>query len=348
MTMQVHQEAAIVRDQYDGTEIAVQHETAAAAVAASAKATIEARYIVAMKRPRNMDNVRTLLLRECRRPGFAEAARYRKPVGRKYNEETRQWEAAHVEGLSVRFAEAAMRLMGNLSVEAASLYDDAQKVIVRVSVTDLETNAVVTTDVTVAKTVERKTLKKGQRALRERLNSYGDKVFLVEATDDEVLNRVNALASKAKRNAVLSLLPADIRDECDETCVRVMHDADAKDPDAAKKKLLDAFAGIGVLPGSLAEYLGHDTAQLAPAELAELRATYAAIRDGETTWSAVVDARRDDGAGSATQEAGAIRTRSSEMTDELVAKHAAARAEMKASAAKAGPAPAATREPGED
>src|SRR5688572_30783274 len=85
--------------------VALVTETAATAVAAASKATILARYELAQLRPRNIDDVRTRLLKECKRPGFAKEARYRKPVGSKFNEDTRQWEQGFVEGLSVRFAE---------------------------------------------------------------------------------------------------------------------------------------------------------------------------------------------------------------------------------------------------
>ena len=70
-------------------------ETTAGALAAQAKAAVEARYIMAMQRPRDWDQVRLSLLKECDRTNFAEVAIYRKPVGQ------------GIEGPSIRFAEAA-------------------------------------------------------------------------------------------------------------------------------------------------------------------------------------------------------------------------------------------------
>jgi len=104
------------------------NETASAVLAAQARAVIEARYLIAINRPRDLDVVREKLLKECRRPGFAEVAIYKKPIGK------------GVEGLSIRFAEAAIRYMCNIDISQQTIYDDAEKRIIRVSCTDMETN----------------------------------------------------------------------------------------------------------------------------------------------------------------------------------------------------------------
>src|SRR5690606_29143084 len=93
--------ASIGRQDVGGDQLQAVHETAATSIAAAAKAAIEARYILALKRPRDWDTVRTRLLKECDRPGFADAAIYRKPVGKKKDPETGRYEQSFVEGLSV-------------------------------------------------------------------------------------------------------------------------------------------------------------------------------------------------------------------------------------------------------
>lgn len=286
-----HQRGEIVKQAFQGVEVRQQAELAAAAMAEHAKASIEARCIMAERHPRNWLDVQQRLLAECERPGFAAAARYRKPVGKKFNEETRQWEQNYVEGFSIRFAEAALRYMGNLNVESTVIYDDSSQRIVRVTAMDLETNATISIDVTVPKTVERKSLKKGQTPISSRINSYGEKVFLVEATDDDVTVKQNALVSKALRNAILRLLPGDIQDECEEACVEAMRKADHADPMAATRKVLNAFSKIGVFPKSIAEYIGREPTMLQPSELSELRGIYQAIKDGDLTWAAALEAK---------------------------------------------------------
>lgn len=255
-------------------------ETAASALASQAKAITEARYLVAINRPRDMDSVRQSLLKECQRPGFAEVARYRKPVGK------------GIEGLSIRFVEAAIRCMRNIVVETLTVYDDREKRIVHVSVTDLETNVPYSQSITIRKAVERRSPREGDTVLSSRTNSNGHPVYLVEATDDEILNTQNALVSKAIRTLGLRLIPGDLQDEAEAEILDTLQKKDAQDPDAARKRIFDAFQGVGVAPAQVKEYLSHEAATLNPAELAELRAVYQAVKDGETTWRDVMENRR--------------------------------------------------------
>ena len=257
------------------------NETASAAVAAQARAQIEARYIVAMRNPRDWDNVRTKLLKECSRPGFAAVARYRKPVG-----------GSSIEGPSVRFAEAAIRCMGNLAPESMVIWDDTEKRIIRETVTDIESNVSYSADIVVSKTIERQFLKHGQAAISSRTNSEGKTTYLINASDDDVLNKQNALVSKVLRTLSLRHLPGDILDDCMAKVLEVQKSGDAQDPDSARKRLLDAFAKLNVMPSQLADYLGHGTTQLSPAELVELRAVYSALSEGETSWTDVMAGKK--------------------------------------------------------
>jgi hypothetical protein len=252
-------------------------ETATAAAAAQATAIVQARYVIAVKNPRDLDIVRERILKECRRPGFARVARYRKPIGE------------GIEGPSIRFAEAAIRCMGNVVVDTQTVFDDREKRIIQVSVTDLEANVPYTSSITVDKTVERRQTKDGDRVISERTNSTGQKVFLVEATEDQLLNKQNALISKAIRTNGLRLIPGDIVEECMAEVLITVQNSDAKDPDGERLRIYDAFGKIGVKVGDLKKFLGHDGATLTPKELDELRTIHSTIRDGETTWREVME-----------------------------------------------------------
>lgn len=278
---------AVERDEFGAHQVATIAETASMAVAAQARAAIEARYIMAIKRPRDPDAVRVKLMKECTRPSFAAVARYRKPIG------------AGIEGPSIRFAEAAIRCMTNIFPEVSTVFDDERKRIVRVAVTDLEVNVTYTRDVMVNKVVERSKVKDGQQVFGERLNSRGQKVYLVEATEDDLLNKEGALVSKALRTLALRIIPGDLIDECMNEVKRTLHDRAAKDPDAERKALVDAFAAIKVYPDDLLGYLGHPLDRLVPAEVVELRAVYASIRDGEATWAEVIEQRTGKASGPA-------------------------------------------------
>ena len=278
------QQNQIARADLMGTSLAATNPVTDAIIAKE-RASIEARWVMAMRRPRNIDNVRQLVLRECRRPGFAEAAMYHRPAGNKKDEKTGQWVTNFIEGLSIRFAEVAMRCMTNIDATSQTIFDGDRDRVVRVSVTDFETNITWSKDLTVRKTVERKQLKRGQRPLGERVNSYGDRVFIVEASDDEVAVKEAAMISKASRTLILRCVPGDIQDEAKAMCKRIASDKTAQDPAAAKTKVLDAFSTLGVLPSQLADYLGKPLEQARPPEIDSLRNLYTAIRDGELTWN---------------------------------------------------------------
>lgn len=263
---------SLSRRDFSGVSLAVGN-AATEALVAKARADTEARWIMAMRRPRNLDDVRQDILKECRRPGFADVAIYSVPRGEN-----------KIEGLSIRFAEVAARCMGNLQPEVVTIYDDETTRIVRVTVTDYESNVTWSKDLSIKKTVERKFLKKGQRSYGERENSYGQRVYIVDATDDDVNTKEAAMVSKAVRTLILRIIPGHLQDEAFAICAKIAKDKDAKDPDAARIGMLDSFAGIGVKPSEIEEYLGHTTERMAPVEVDSLRRLFAAIRDGETSW----------------------------------------------------------------
>lgn len=270
-------------DGFGTREIERRGETQSSALAQQARANVEARFIVARSSPRDLDDVRVRLLRECRRPGFADVARYAKPVGNK-----------SIVGPSIRFVEAALRYFGNATVESSILYEDAESRQLRITVTDLETNTTYASDAMVAKLVERRSLKQGQHAVSQRVNSYGDTVFLIHATEDELLNKAAAIVSKAVRTLGLRMIPGDIVEECMQEVVDTQGRQDAADPSSARKRICDSFSSLGVMPSDLAAFLGHAIDGASPDEIRQLREAYAAIRDGESTWRAVMEARTEE------------------------------------------------------
>ena len=261
-----------------------QVETSAMVLSAQVKALIEARYTVAINRPRDLDQVREKILKNAKRIGFATTAIYKKPLG---GTDSSKWPT----GPSIRFAEAAIQAMGNITIDTVTVYDDTEKRIVRVTVTDLEANIPYSQDVTIQKTVERRFLKSGEKPLSTRPNSRGELVHLMAATDDDILNKQNALISKAIRTLGLRLVPGDLIEEGMYECRETQKRGD-RDPDSARLRIFDAFGAVGINVDQLKEFIGHDAHTLTPKELGDLRAIHAAIKDGESTWREVMDARR--------------------------------------------------------
>jgi hypothetical protein len=232
-------------------------ETSSSAIAAREKASVEARFIMAMNRPRDFETSRRRLMDACRRPGFAEVARYSKPVGRE-----------RITGLSIRFAEEARVLWGNMDVTVLLVFDDEM----------------------VEKFVERRQTRDGMEIIGSRTNTSGQTVYKIRATEDDLAVKAGAQISKQRRNCILALLPADVKEECENQCIATLAKADAEDPGAARKKLLDAFWNFGVTPAQIVELLGHPVEQMNPSELTLFRSYYTALKDGEATWAAIVEA----------------------------------------------------------
>lgn len=274
-----------------------QRDTAATQAMSAARAEVEARYLVAMRNPRIEDQVREKLLKECRRPSFAKfndpgdpgGALYKLPFG------------TTVTDFSVRFMEAAARCWGNLNIESHVVTEDERRRVVRVIVSDLETNLHHTAEGVVEKTVERHS-PGDRRILSTRTNSSGENVYVLEANEREMRQSTNAEISKCLRTAVKRHIPGWLLDECREVIEETMKKGAAEDPDAWGRKLVDSFGALNVPASELHKFLGHDLGTSSPEELVELREIYAAIRDGVTTWheclaaktGVATDAKKDE------------------------------------------------------
>jgi hypothetical protein len=286
--IQRHGAGTIARQEFSGQELVTTGETVATVLAARAKAEVEARFIMAMQRPRNLLDVRKKLLDACERPGFAGNATekgiawYRKPIGQ------------GVEGFTIRFAEEALRAMGNMDPVAEVIWEDDRKRIIAIKVTDLENNISTSVTTVIEKTIERKKLKRGEVAISERINSYGEVVYLRQATEDEILQKQNSAISKAMRNGILRLVPGDIQAECRDRIFQIRAGDIAKDPGGWVKKIADGFAKHGVKPSALKKLLGHDLEESTQAELADLRSIWDDMRQGRTTWGEIMALRFDE------------------------------------------------------
>jgi hypothetical protein len=268
---------AVARQGFGSQEIEQRAESSIAAAAEQARALVNAKCIMALQRPRDWKLVRDRVLDDCRRPRFAEEAKYLKPIGK------------GVAGPSVRFAEACARQMGNLWRTAHVTYEDAFKRHVLVSVMDLETNLTLDEEVVIEKTVERSS-SNDRVVVGQRTNSFGKTVYIVQATDDDLLNKVNALKSKASRNLILAFVPADIVEEAmDLVEATKLQTAGAA---GAREKMVRAFATLRVTVQDIEAWLGHAVDAVTPDEMAQLRDVYNAMDDGEGTWADHIEARR--------------------------------------------------------
>lgn len=316
----------------DGSRSLARTSAHTVSLAARQEAEVKARYAMAVANPRDLDSTRLRLTRRCESPRFASVARYKKPQGKKKNDETGQWEQQFIEGWSIRFVEEAIRTMGNIAPEDRVTSEDSEKLTVYVSVTDLESNISYGSEIIVPRTVERKELKRGQQPLNVRVNSYGDNVFLVAASDDEVRMSKARLVSMTLRTLGLRLIPGDILDECLEIVMETQQKDVKSDPTEARKKLIAAFDQIGIKPEDLRAYLGgRPLDALTPDMILELRAVYTMVKEEGAHWRSVLaasphidDVSEDDGTKNpaADKLRGQIEAKSKEMGDKERARNA--------------------------
>lgn len=247
-------------------------------IEAERRSAIQARTAVAIGRPRDMLDVRAKMLAAAQRPGFAEVAEYRLPRGGKT-----------IVGPSIRFAEVAVQALGNIDVESPVIYDGPDEKILEVNVVDLENNIRYSQQIHLSKTMERRQPKDTDTILGKRTNSIGETVYVVAAPESEMLVKQQAAVSRVLRTSVLRLTPGDIIEEAIAEARHTRANRDSKDPAGAFKRIADAFMDdLRVQPSDLSKYLGHPVSQCSPMEMDDLRGLYAAIRDGDTTWSAVM------------------------------------------------------------
>lgn len=299
---------------FDGNELQ-RGETMPAALAARETAVAQARFIMAMQRPRNVEKFRVRLLAECDRTGFAETAEYYKPVGKKKNEETNEWEQQYATGPSIRLIEVAAQYYGNLDVQSQVLHETEEHRVVECAAIDLETNTRWSENRLIPRTVEKRGDRirgskevgppSGRDVISERTNTYGDKVYVCRATADEVQQKQGAETSKSLRTQVTRLLPRDIIDEALQRCRQTIQKEITQDPKASLRRLIDGFAEMGVSPEDLEIWAGgRKLEQLSPKELQQLRQLWTGLRDKETTWKEAMEARDPQGSAAASEAVG--------------------------------------------
>lgn len=247
-------------------------DPAAIAAAETAKQKIQAAYIMARANPRNVLQARQNILNACKRPRFAENAEYSRPQGN-----------TKITGPTIRLAEHCLREWGNIDSDIAVVYDDVKIRRIKIVLTDLQTGSAFSKEVSISKTVERKN-SQGRIVISERLNSYNEVVYVVQATDDELATKEAAMISKAIRNEGLRLIPSDIIEEALEIAAATRKSAINTDPTAHAEKMVESFAGIGVKVNQLEEYMKCAIDECSPLQIDELKQMYKSIKDGTTTW----------------------------------------------------------------
>ena len=278
------------REEFAAIQSSRTSETSIAGVSAREQAIIQAEYVMAERHQRTWMDVRAAMLQHLARPRFAEISRYAKPIGKELV--NGEWVEKKARGFGVRFAETLAQEMGNVKPWSSVTYEDELLRIVRIGVTDLERNIPRSREVSFGRVTEKRGRKKkdvweppeGREVISQRINTRGEPVYLVRATEDEMRSKVNSEESKTQRDFILRLCPRDILDDCEDQYRKVTESEIKKDPLAALKRLLDRFAEYGIRPSDLETYIGRTSKLFTTEDLQELTELGAAIRDGQVTF----------------------------------------------------------------
>jgi hypothetical protein len=289
-------------------EVAQIPTSAGSALAARATAEVQARFIMAERHPRDVEKVRQNLLKNCTRLGFAEMANYAKPAGKK--EVNGKWEEQYVEGASVHLIRAALPLWGNCAI-TSTVIDDTEDIQTHsVVAVDYETNYTQERSFVVEKTVEKKgTGKDGEKPpdrdiISVRTNSYGKKVFLCEATPDEIIQRAANISAKIERTLGEKLIPKDIIQEARQICYETVRLQINENPEQSKRDILDKFFRELNIPADVVEQVvGHSLDIISPVEIAFLRRVFMSVRDGEMNIQDVLAGVNNSGSAEGAEDA---------------------------------------------
>lgn len=232
---------------------AQQHSGGTDIEVARAAREVETAMIVARRFPRDIVQARQRILQACTRPSLAEGATYAYKRG-----------TTLVTGPSIRLAEAIAQAWGNIEFGIRELSQEDGKSSVQAYAYDLETNTRQTKNFVVPHL----------RFSNNGITRLVDPRDIYEAVANQGARRLRA--------CVLGVIPGDIVDEAVAQCETTLANAGGA-PAEQLKKLVAAFADIGVTSDALAHKLGHALTNVAMAEVIRLRQVYAAIRDGMTS-----------------------------------------------------------------
>lgn len=236
-------------------------ELAVSAQQAMAQHEVQGAIILARQFPRNEDEAFSQLMQSCKRFTFAGMVTYSYPRG-----------GTKVEGPSVQLAREAARVWGNIRYGADIVADSEESRTVRGWAWDIQTNTKETQDATFKKLIFRKKgggtwIKPDERDLRE------------------LTNKQSAICV---RNCLLHLIPPDLVEDALKEAKETLKEGIAKDASGARKKIIIAFATLGISVDDLESYLGCPLKQANNDHVANLREIYASISDGNSTWAEYV------------------------------------------------------------
>lgn len=240
-------------------------DTQVGALAAVAREGEEMKAAMALARtfPRDELEAHTNAMRSCSRPRFAEGAWYSYPRG-----------GQTVKGPSVKLARELARTWGHISSGMRIVSTDTDEVHIRGWARDLQTGAYTELEDKFRKKIQRK--------------RDGETVW-VEPDERDLRELIFRRGAILERNCILKIVPPDLTDEAMmramDTMAKSARGELEEDRESTLRKLIEAFDGgpCYVSIEMLEDHLGHGLKDISGTELADLRAIYSSMKEGNTT-----------------------------------------------------------------
>jgi hypothetical protein len=215
-----------------------------------AVAEVQAMVLMAKRFPRDQKVATDNIMIECQRPGLAEQAIYSYARG-----------GNQIQGPSIRVAEVLARNWGNIDAGVVELSRSNGQSEMMAYCVDLETNYRQRRVFTVEHI---RSTKKGNYAL-------SDSRDIAELLANQAARRL--------RGVILAVIPADIIEQAVNQCEATLA-AKADTSPEALKKLLEAFAPLGITKEQIEKRIQRHLDTITPAQLISLRKIYNSLKDG--------------------------------------------------------------------
>lgn len=224
-------------------------------VTSRAAQEVQAAMVVAKKFPRDEVQAFNLVMKACSRPTLAEVAMYAYPRG-----------GQTVTGPSIRLAEELARSWGNIDFGIIELEQDIEDGSSKVMAYawDLQTNTRQT------KVFEVRHERKAQGVIK-RLDDPRD---IYEMVANQGARRVRA--------CILGIIPGDVVEAALDQCEKTMKGKSTEPLSDRIRKMVAAFAEMGVTQKMLETRLNHNMDATNETELVGLRKIYMSLKDGHS------------------------------------------------------------------
>jgi hypothetical protein len=215
-----------------------------------AVAEVQAAMMIARSNPRDEIAALDRIINACTRPGLAEAAVYQYARG-----------GSDISGPSIRLAEVLAQQWGNIQYGVREIEQRHGESVVQAYAWDVQTNVRREMTFTVA---HKRDTKRGSYKIEDSRDLY------------ELIANMGA---RRVRACILGIIPGDITEAAVAQCEVTMKAKADTSPDAIKK-MVEAFAALGVTRDHLEKRLQRHLDAITPAQVVGLKKVYASLRDG--------------------------------------------------------------------